>query len=77
MLPGQGLRWRLTKPKAMFSPKLRLDPDLHRRAEKHAQALGYSSLEEFVTHLLEREMKPLSAEDQEKLDERLKGLGYL
>jgi hypothetical protein len=61
----------------MFSPKLRLDPELHRRAEKHALALGYSSLEEFVTHLLEREMQPLAPEDKEKLEERLKGLGYL
>jgi hypothetical protein len=61
----------------VFSPKLRLDPELHRKAEKHALALGYSSLEEFVSHLLEREMEPLSAEDKEKLDERLKGLGYL
>lgn len=61
----------------MFGPKLKLDSDLHRRAEKHAQALGYSSLEEFVTHLLEREMAPLSEDDQAKLEERLKGLGYL
>lgn len=61
----------------MFDPKLRLDPELHRRAEKHALTLGYSSLEEFVAHLLERELQPLSAEDQAKLDERLKGLGYL
>jgi hypothetical protein len=61
----------------MFSPKIKLDPELHKKAEKHALTLGYSSLAEFVTHLLEREMEPLSPEDQAKLDQRLKGLGYL
>lgn len=61
----------------MFGPKLRLDPELHRRAQRHAETLGYSSLEEYVTHLLEREMRPLDAEDQAQLEERLKGLGYL
>ncbi len=61
----------------MFGPKLKLDSELHRRAEKHALALGYSSLEEFVTHLLEREMAPLSEEDKAQLEARLKGLGYL
>jgi hypothetical protein len=61
----------------MFSPKIRLDPELHRKAEKHALALGYSSLDEFVTHLLEKEMEPLSPEDKAKLEARLKGLGYL
>lgn len=61
----------------MFSPKIRVDPELHKKAEKHALALGYSGLDEFVTHLLEREMAPLSEEDRAKLDERLKGLGYL
>lgn len=61
----------------MFAPKIRIDSELHKKAEKHALTLGYSSLDEFVTHLLEREMAPLTDEDREKLDQRLKGLGYL
>lgn len=61
----------------MFSPKIRLDADLYKKAEKHALALGYSSLSEWVTHLLEREMEPLTAEEGDKLEARLKGLGYL
>lgn len=60
----------------MFGPKLRLDPELHRRAAEHAKQLGYSSLEEFVTHLLEKELTPLPESDQAVAD-RLKGLGYL
>mgnify|MGYP003388328698 CR=1 FL=1 len=75
-------RWRGSVEDArtwslVFSPKVRLDPELHRKAEKHALALGYSSLDEFVSHLLEREMEPLSAEDKDKLDNWLKGIGYL
>lgn len=61
----------------MFGPKIALDPELHRKAEKHALALGYSSLTEFVTHLLEKELAPLTEEEQANLDQRLKGLGYL
>lgn len=61
----------------MFGPKIIVDPDLHRKAEAHALALGYSSLSEFVTHLLEKELAPLSAQEQADLDARLKGLGYL
>ena len=61
----------------MFGPKIALDPDLHRKAEKHALALGYSSLTEFVTHLLEKELAPRSGEEQEELKKRLQGLGYL
>ncbi len=61
----------------MFGPKIALDPELHRKAEKYALALGYSSLTEFVTHLLEKELAPLTEEEQANLDQRLKGLGYL
>ena len=63
----------------MFAPKLRLDPELMKRAQEKAKVLGYSSLEEYVTHLLEREMGEAAtdpAEDKAVLN-RLKGLGYL
>ena len=60
----------------MFGPKIRLDPDLHRRAQEHATSLGYSSLAEYVAHLLEKELGQLEEEDQ-AVAERLKGLGYL
>ena len=60
----------------MFAPKIRLDAELHARAQEKAQQLGYSSLEEYVTHLLERELEEKSPDDQAVV-ERLKGLGYL
>lgn len=60
----------------MFAPKLRLDPELTKRAQEKAQELGYSSLEEYLTHLLERELGDAAADDKAVVD-RLKGLGYL
>lgn len=64
----------------MFGSKIRLDEDLLNRCRQHAQAAGYSSVEEFITHVLEKELrnreKP-SDEDQEEIARRLKGLGYI
>ena len=61
----------------MFAPKLKLDPELHRRAQEKARELGYATLEEYVTHLLERELSALTPEQDAAVVERLKGLGYL
>ncbi|MBN9418040.1 MAG: hypothetical protein J0I12_21505 [Candidatus Eremiobacteraeota bacterium] len=61
----------------MFSPKLRIDPTLLERAQKRAEELGYSSLDEYVTHLLERDLEKLSPVEDAALQERLRGLGYL
>ena len=62
----------------MFGQKLKLDKDLLERAEKVSKDAGYSSLSEFVTHVLERELEQLEgAESEEELQNRLKGLGYI
>ena len=61
----------------MFGPKISIDKELYKRAEAHAKKKGYSSLSEYVTHLLEQDMSEISAEDKEALKNRLKGLGYL
>ncbi len=63
----------------MFSKsKIRLDPDLHRRAAAKAKELGYSSLDEFIAHLLERELKQTAEQAaKEKVLQKMKGLGYL
>ena len=62
--------------------KIKLDPDLLERAKKAAETAGYSAVEEFVTHVLEKELQKiedavLESADEEALKERLKGLGYL
>ncbi|MHC4859176.1 MAG: hypothetical protein ACYTDY_03690 [Planctomycetota bacterium] len=62
----------------MGTAKVKLDKDLLARARKVAEAAGYSAVEEFLTHRIEKELaKVEDAEDEEALKERLKGLGYI
>ena len=62
----------------MWDAKIKLDKDLMNRVKKHAGAVGYSSVEEFVTHILERELAAVDeTEADETLKKRLQGLGYL
>jgi hypothetical protein len=63
----------------MFSRKrVALDKALLAKLERYAGMAGYSSVEEFITHVLEREIAPLeSAASEEEIKKRLKGLGYL
>ena len=58
--------------------KIKLDSHLYDRVKKIADIAGYSSPEEFVIHIIERELSQLeSAESDEKIEERLRGLGYI
>jgi len=62
----------------MLGPKIKLDKDLLRRARKYAELAGYSSVEEFITHLLERELARLEGSDsEEEIKKKLRGVGYL
>ena len=61
----------------MFGPSVKIDADLLKRCKQHAQDAGYSSVEEFVAHVLERELKSKSEKDQEEIARRLQGLGYI
>jgi hypothetical protein len=57
---------------------VRLDKDLLKRAARYSEIAGYSSVEEFITHVIEKEMKNLDeAESEEEVKKRLRGLGYL
>jgi len=61
-------------------PKVKIDDEIYRRAEACARVRGYSSVEELVSHLLERaieEQEEKSAEETAAVEKRLKGLGYL
>jgi len=45
---------------------------------RYAELSGYSSVEEFVTHVLEKQIASLEdAASEEEIKKRLKGLGYL
>jgi len=59
-------------------PKIKLDKDLFSRVKKFAEMAGYSSVDEFVIHALEKELAQLEgAEDEEEIKKRLQGLGYI
>jgi metal-responsive CopG/Arc/MetJ family transcriptional regulator len=63
-----------------MSKSIKLDSELWQRVTEHSQKAGYSSPEEFVVHVLERELeRPGDAqeEDDKEVERRLKGLGYL
>jgi hypothetical protein len=62
----------------MFQPAVKLDKLLWARIKTCAAAAGYSSPEEFVQHVLERELTRLEqAESKDELIKKLQGLGYL
>jgi len=58
--------------------KVKLEKALWERVEKYAAMAGYSSTEEFVVHMLERELAALEETDSdEEIKKKLKGLGYI
>jgi metal-responsive CopG/Arc/MetJ family transcriptional regulator len=64
----------------MFGSKstIKLDKDLIARVRRYAEIAGYSSPEEFIAHALDKELAKLdSAETEEEVKKRLRGLGYI
>lgn len=62
----------------MGKAKVRLEKELYQKIEKIAEAAGYSSAEEFIVHLLEKEVSRFEgADSEEEIKKRLKGLGYI
>ena len=60
------------------SNRITLDPHLLERAKRCAALAGYSSVDEFIAHTVERAVAQLEdAGDEDELKRRLKGLGYL
>ena len=57
---------------------IKIDKDLHARLTKVADVAGYATVDEFIAHVLEKEM--IHFEDSKNDDEiraKLKGLGYI
>jgi hypothetical protein len=62
----------------MFGSRVKIDKALLAKAQRYASIAGYSSVEEFVNHALERAISELEdADSEEEIRKRLKGLGYL
>jgi hypothetical protein len=59
-------------------PKIKIDDGLYDRVKKVAQTAGYASVDEFIVHIIERELGQLeAADDEQQVLERLRGLGYI
>lgn len=59
-------------------PKIKLEKDLFERIKKAAEIAGYTSIDEFVTHVLEKELASLEdAGSDEEIKKKLEGLGYI
>jgi metal-responsive CopG/Arc/MetJ family transcriptional regulator len=62
----------------MFGSRIKLDKALLTRVKRYADLAGYSSVEEFITHALEKEIAQLDeAESEQEIKKKLKGLGYI
>ena len=62
----------------MFHSGIKLDKALLIRAKRYADLAGYSSVDEFITHLVEKALATLDASDSEQeIRRKLKGLGYI
>jgi hypothetical protein len=67
----------------MFGNRVNIDDELFAKAKKCAELAGYSSAEEFIQHVLEKEINQIMGPDSsgggtpEEIKKRLQGLGYI
>jgi hypothetical protein len=58
--------------------KVKIDDGLYERAQSAAAGAGYSSVDEFVAHCVENELRRLGADEAEsQVADQLRGLGYI
>ena len=58
--------------------KIKIDKSLYERVVQTAERAGYSSADEFVTHLLEKAVADVEgAATDEEVEKQLRGLGYI
>jgi len=62
-------------------PKIKLDKELYNKACDISEKSGYTSVDEFISHLVEKEVsredEAYTEEEAEKIKKRLQGLGYI
>ena len=57
---------------------VKIEAGLLDRAKRAAAAAGYSSVEEFVAHCVENELKKIETDQAEsQVADQLRGLGYI
>jgi metal-responsive CopG/Arc/MetJ family transcriptional regulator len=60
------------------SVSIKIDKRLWAKLKQLSEVAGYSSVDEFVVHALEKEVAAIGeTESAEEMREKLKGLGYL
>jgi hypothetical protein len=60
------------------SRSVKFDSHLWTKLKRYADLAGYSSVDEFVTHVVEKEVAALDqADSEDEVRKKLKGLGYL
>ena len=60
------------------SSRIKIDKALLARVKRCADLAGYSSVEEFIVHIVEREVSRVEeAGSEDEMKKRLRGLGYL
>ncbi len=58
--------------------KIKLDADIIERCKQVAEVAGYASHEEFISHIIEKELAHFEdAGSDEDITEKLRGLGYI
>jgi hypothetical protein len=58
--------------------KVKIESSLFDRAKRAAEKAGYSSVEEFIAHSIEKEIQRQQIEEQEaQVSDQLRGLGYI
>jgi metal-responsive CopG/Arc/MetJ family transcriptional regulator len=57
--------------------KISIDDKLFDRAKRAAENAGYSSVDEFITHCLEKGIEKHAAEAEAQVSDQLRGLGYI
>ena len=58
--------------------KIKISKDLYSQLEQVSQEAGYSSVDEFINHVLQREVKSVQkSDDQAEAERQLRGLGYI
>lgn len=58
--------------------KIKIDNALLDRIKNVSETMGYSSVDEFITHLIEKELeRNESSGGEDDVADRLRGLGYI
>jgi len=59
--------------------KIKIDKKSYKKLAKKSEKIGYSSVEECINHIIEKEISNINSgqHDLRKVRERLRGLGYI